>query len=435
MRILIINSRFFISAGPEKYMFSLIEILKKKNHDVIVFSTKNVKNKKNDYENYFVSSIGGEDKVYFEEYKKTPSIIFKIFERQFYSFEVKNALKRLIKDTNPDIAYILHHQNKLSPSVIDACKEHNLPVFLRISDFSLACPSNNFLRSSEICELCTKSLFNSIKYKCVKKSFFGSLIKATALKYYRLTKIYEKADAIIFPSQFTMNKLKFLFKKPKLIYIPTFILAQDLSNINKTKNKINKELPNGEANDDNYALFVGRIEEEKGIIYAIKAFDELSKLENKKRVKYKLKIVGKSHTGYIKELLKYVEKNNIKNIEFLGEKTQEELKELYENSKFFIMPNIWYENMPNTILEAFSFGKPVIASNIGSISELIIDKYNGFLVSPKNVTEIMKKSKLLFEDKNLRMKLGKNAYNDSIKKYNPENHYEKLLNLFNEIRK
>ncbi|MEM4398176.1 MAG: hypothetical protein QW757_06160, partial [Candidatus Woesearchaeota archaeon] len=222
MKILIINSRYFLSAGPEKYMFSLINILEKKGHEVIVFSTKNIKNQKSKYEDYFVSSIGGDDKVYFEEYKKTPKTIYQILERQFYSFEVKNALKKLIKE-KPEIAYLLHHQNKLSPSVIDACYELKVPIALRISDFSLACPSNNFLRNTEVCELCTKSLWNAVKYKCVKRSFFGSLVKVMALKYYRMIKIYDKVNKIIFPSKFTMNKLRFLFKKPELIYLPTFV--------------------------------------------------------------------------------------------------------------------------------------------------------------------------------------------------------------------
>ncbi|MEM2138612.1 MAG: glycosyltransferase family 4 protein [Candidatus Woesearchaeota archaeon] len=438
MKILIINSRYFLSAGPEKYMFSLIDILEKKGHKVVIFSTKNIKNQKSIYEDYFVSSIGGDDKVYFEEYKKTPKTIYQILERQFYSFEVKNALKKLIIKEKPEIAYLLHHQNKLSPSVIDACYELKVPIVLRISDFSLACPSNNFLRNSEVCELCTNSLINSIKYKCVKNSFFGSLVKATALKYYRLTKIYEKSNAIIFPSYFTLNKLKFLFKRPELIYLPTFVKTQ--FELKEGKKKTNEK----------YALFVGRIEEEKGILYAIKAFEKIQNEKNeteknkivkneKKRNKklnnfnYKLKIVGKSHSGYIKELINYVEKNNIKNVEFLGEKTQDELSNLYKNASFLIMPNIWYENMPNVVLEAFSFKKPVVASNIGSMREIVIDNYNGFLVNPKDYDAIYEKALLLFEDDKLNKKLGKNAYNDSIEKYNPETHYNKLIDIFNNV--
>ncbi|MEM3374799.1 MAG: glycosyltransferase family 4 protein [Candidatus Woesearchaeota archaeon] len=436
MKILIINSRYFLSAGPEKYMFSLIDILKNKGHEVIVFSTKNVKNKKSEYEDYFVSSIGGEDKVYFEQYDKNLKTIYQILERQFYSLEVKNALKKLIKDKKPDVAYILHHQNKLSPSVVDACYEMKVPIALRISDFSLACPSNNFLRNTEVCELCTNSLWNAVKYKCVKRSFFGSLIKVMAIKYYRMTKIYEKVNKIIFPSKFTMNKLKFLFKKPELIYLPTFVNLPD-SKINKKKVRKNKNVKNNEK----YALFVGRIEEEKGIIYAIKAFERIEKnfIEKKlnksyKNKYYKLKIVGKSHSGYIKELLDYVQKNNIKNVEFLGEKSQEELFDLYDNASFFIMPNIWYENMPNVVLEAFSFRKPVLVSNLGSMQEIVKDNYNGFLVKPKDITEIYDKSLMLFENEKLLEKLGNNAYNDAKNNYNPEIHVKKLIDIFYQIK-
>ncbi|MEM4397554.1 MAG: KEOPS complex kinase/ATPase Bud32 [Candidatus Woesearchaeota archaeon] len=281
-------------------------------------------------------------------------------------------------------------------------------------------------------------------------SFFSEKIEDKAVDLHLLkqaleskhSKIYEKANAIIFPSYFTLNKLKFLFKKPELIYLPTFVRTEKFKELKDEKNR-NKE-------NEKYALFVGRIEEEKGILYAIKAFEKIQNEKNqteknknvkneKKRNKklndfnYKLKIVGKSHSGYIKELINYVEKNNIKNVEFLGEKSQDELSNLYKNASFLIMPNIWYENMPNVVLEAFSFEKPVIASNIGSMKEIVIDNYNGFLVNPKDSDAIYQRSLLLFENEKLNKKLGKNAYKDSIEKYNPETHYNKLIDIFNNI--
>ena len=74
MRVLIVNYRYFISGGPEKYMFNIKSVLEKNGHEVIPFSIKSNKNVKTEYEKYFVEPIGGRDVVYFDEVKIDTSI-------------------------------------------------------------------------------------------------------------------------------------------------------------------------------------------------------------------------------------------------------------------------------------------------------------------------------------------------------------------------
>jgi len=406
MKILIINSRYFLSAGPEKYMFGLKQILEQHGHIVIFFSTKNSKNEKTQYENYFVDPIGGKDKVYFKDYKKNLKTLLQLIGRQFYSFEVKRKLDKLIKDTNPDIAYVLHHYNKLSPSIVDACKNNQIPIVMRLSDFFLVCPEGHLYRDKKPCEECIhKSLYSAIRHKCVKNSFFASFVKVAAMKFHRIIKIYNKINYIISPSTFTIDKVKSKLSKAKITHLPTFIL-----NTEKYNPKIG-----------NYILFVGRLEEIKGIILAIDAV---------KNTKYKLKIVGDSSTFYDTQLKAYVHQNKIKNVEFLGQKKGNELTKLYKESRFVILPVLCYENLPNVALEAMMNSKPLLVSNIGSMKSLVYEGYNGLLFEPGNVDQLKKKIKILFEDQTLCVKLGKNAYNEAITKYNPENHYEKLIKIF-----
>jgi glycosyltransferase involved in cell wall biosynthesis len=406
MKILIINSRFFLSAGPEKYMFGLMEILKRHGHEVIPFSVKNSHNVKTPYEKYFADAVGGNDKVYFEEYSKTnPKTISEMIGRQYYSFHVKNKLKKLIKDTKPDIAYVLHHYNKLSPSIIDACIECKLPVIMRLSDFFLVCPEGHMLRNNAPCDECIdKSLFCAVKYKCVKNSLIASAIKASALSIHRSMKIYEKVDNIVSPSTFTIAKVNKVMSK-KIINIPTFT---------DSNRKYNPEV-------GTYALFVGRVEPEKGLMWAIKSFE---------KTKYPLKIVGSSSSGYDKILKKYVEEKKLSNIDFLGAKFGAELDSYYKNSRFVILPNVWYENMPNVALEAMSHSKPILTSDLGSMKEIINEGYNGFLVKPNDVIKLREKAKQLFKSDKLCKELGQNAFNEIKTKYNPETHYKKLVTVF-----
>jgi glycosyltransferase involved in cell wall biosynthesis len=222
--------------------------------------------------------------------------------------------------------------------------------------------------------------------------------------FHKLINIYDKISYIIAPSDFTLSKIK--FPKDRLARIETFVKAQ--------------QKYYGRLGD--YGLFVGRIEEEKGLMTAIKAFEKTD---------YKLKIVGPSSTGYTAILKKYLSDNKIRNVELIGPRYGKELSRLYKRSRFFLMPSEWYENMPNVVLEAMSYSRPIIASDIGSLKEIITDNHNGLLFEPKNIIELREKIKRLFKDDKLTTKLGRNAYQDAITRYNPDIHYQKLINIFN----
>lgn len=106
MRILLVNYRYFISGGPEKYMFNIKKMLEDNGHEVIPFSIHSNKNVETEYSKYFVEPIGSRDATYFEECKKTPKVIWQMLTRSIYSTEVEKAIKKEIKDVKPDLVYM-----------------------------------------------------------------------------------------------------------------------------------------------------------------------------------------------------------------------------------------------------------------------------------------------------------------------------------------
>jgi glycosyltransferase involved in cell wall biosynthesis len=408
MKVLIVNSRYFPSAGPEKYLFTVSRLLEEHGHEVIPFSLRNRRNVDTPYARYFADNIGGGDELFFEEMDSSLRTKFQILDRQFYSFHVRRKLEQLVTDTRPDIAYVLHHQNRLSPSVIDACKRHGVPVVVRISDFSLICARNNFLRDGQVCELCLeKGIHQSIKYKCVKDSTVASVIKAAALAYYRMNGFYGRVDRIVVPSRFSIEKLASVLDTEKLVYLPTCIspLKPYTSGVGK------------------YALFVGRVEEEKGLQFAIEA---------SARVQCPLKIVGYSHTGYMDRLREHVRAHKFTNVEFIGPKYGAELEKLYMDCRFVILPVIWYENLPNVALEAMVHGKPIVASDIGSMRETIRHGQNGLLFQSGSVDACAAAMSTLLDDDDLCRKLGRAGHERAASDYSPEQHYERLMQVFAE---
>lgn len=412
MKILLVNYRYFISGGPEKYMFNIKKMLENNGHQVIPFSIHSNKNIKTEYSKYFVEPIGNRDATYFEDCRKTPKILWQMVIRSVYSLEVKNAIQKEIREVKPELVYIIHFINKLSPSVIRGAKQMGLPVVLRLSDYFLLCPRFDFLSGTDICEDCiTKGYRSCIKKRCVKGSFAASLIRVLSMKIHSFLHIYKDVDAFITPSEYLKNKLvQSGFEEKKFYCVPTF-----------TTSKMHV----GNFVIGTYGLYLGRITVEKGVATIIKAYEKLPE--------HYVKIMGDDTTDEALRLKKYVTDHNLKNIEFLGFRAGEELEEVIINSRFTMIPSIWYDNLPNAALEAFNYSKPVIASNIGSLPELVIDGINGYLFNPYKIDEMIEKIKLLDDDKIVQtMGVNSRKYLDS--KFASQTHYEALMRIFATIQ-
>lgn len=410
MKILLVNYRYFISGGPEKYMFNIKKMLEDNGHEVIPFSIHSNKNVKTKYSKYFVEPIGGRDATYFDEVKKTPKSIWQMLTRSIYSFEVESAIKREIKDVKPDLVYIIHFVNKLSPSVITGARKTGIPVVLRLSDYFLLCPRFDFMYEKKVCEEClTKGYVSCIKKRCVKGSLFASIIRVFSMKFHKAINVYKGVYAFITPSEFLKKKLSLNgFDEDKIHCIPTFT---------SSKTKV------GNPEIGSYGLYFGRVTEEKGVETVIKAYEKLPE--------YTVKIMGDDTTEEATKLKNYVKKHKIKNVEFLGFKSGEELENIIKAARFTLIPSIWYDNLPNTALESFQYSKPVIASNIGSLPELVIDGENGYLFSPSDEEDLIKKIKMLDDDK-LVKKMGEASRRRLENRFSPNAHYEALMKVFNE---
>lgn len=417
MKIIIVNYRYFISGGPERYLFNVTDLLEKNGHEVIPFSIKSKLNKPSRYDNYFIDPIAESDEVYFREYKKTDlKTIVRSFSRMFYSFEAKKKLHILIKAVNPDLIYVLHYQNKISASIFDAAVKNKVPVIHRISDFGQICANALFFRprQKDICERClTGSKFNAISNKCVYDSYVYSSIKVAALKFQEIIGITKKVQAFVVPSKFTIEKLKaYGFPQQKLVHIPSFFNFQIIS----------KDL---QIVYEPFALYIGRIEPEKGLLTLVKSFEN---------TEFNLKIIGFSISGYDEELKDYLKGKN-HHIEFLGRKGFDEIQLYLSKCSFTIVPSEWYDNFPNTILESFAFKKCAVATNTGSLKELVIDNETGLLFEIKDIADLKSKIAYLFYNTIICQELGENAFNLLNNEYSAHEHYIKLGNLFSNVIK
>ncbi|SHF51684.1 Glycosyltransferase involved in cell wall bisynthesis [Caldanaerobius fijiensis DSM 17918] len=119
-------------------------------------------------------------------------------------------------------------------------------------------------------------------------------------------------------------------------------------------------------------------------------------------------------------------------VDFLGNRRDIDI--LLEQTKIFVLPSRW-EGLPISLLEAMSKAKPIIASNVGGIPELIRDGESGILVEPENELELANAIEKLLNDTEYAEYLGKNAYKDAINRFSIEVYINNLTTLYKSLIK
>lgn len=210
--------------------------------------------------------------------------------------------------------------------------------------------------------------------------------------------VFNNADNITTVSEDLRDDIiKMGVKKDKVIMIPNGVDSSLFKKRNQQEQK--GKLKIGRKKGKKQILFVGHIIKEKGVGYLIEAVEKI-KDEN-----IELLLIGE---GADEEEFREKTKNKKKKILFLGEKKQKQLAYYYNAADIFVLPSL-SEGRPNTILEAMASEKPIIATNVGGIPELITDNKTGLLVKTKNIQDITDNITKLLDDKPLMERLASNA--------------------------
>ncbi|AUB55999.1 hypothetical protein BK007_08300 [Methanobacterium subterraneum] len=176
----------------------------------------------------------------------------------------------------------------------------------------------------------------------------------------------------------------------------------DTSRFNPARNRSLRD--NFGINDDDVLiLFVGYLDKFKGIFELINAFYEING-ENKN---VKLMMVGVGpRKGELVNILTGLDINN--EVIFTGRVEPQKIHKFYQAADIFTLPS-YTEGLPVSVLEAMACELPVVATTVGGVPEIITDGLNGFLVSPKNEKDLIKKLVALVNNENLRKEFGKNS--------------------------
>lgn len=385
MKILLANKFYYRRGGDCIYTLNLEQLLKEKGHEVAIFSMDYPDNLDSKWKAYFPKSMNK----------------LMAFTRPFGSNEVKRKFNALLKDFKPDIVHLNNIHTHLSPIIAELAHKKGIKVIWTLHDYKLLCPRYDCLKGgAEICEIC----FNSNKIpcktnKCMKGSKLASLIGYKEATTWSKDRLEACTDLFICPSSFMAKKMtQGGFKPNKLIPLCNFI---DIVKCQKENYK-----------KEDYYCFIGRLSHEKGVKTLIKAANKLP---------YKLKVIG---GGPLAEELKSAAN---KNIEFVGFKQWNEIKEIVGKARFSVIPSEWYENNPLSVIEAQCLGTPVLGARIGGIPELIKEGINGMCFESKNTEDLKNKIQTMFEINFQYEKIAKAAQ----EQYNSETYYNNLMKIYN----
>ena len=129
MNVLVANNRFLVSGSPERYLFTLIDLLEKNGHSAIPFSSVYRQNNPSTYDAHFLPSPVDANAVYYCQFRLTP--VEEIAALR--SIGVYQRIAKIIDDYHIDLAYLLAIGNYIAPSIISDCKARHIPVVMRLS--------------------------------------------------------------------------------------------------------------------------------------------------------------------------------------------------------------------------------------------------------------------------------------------------------------
>lgn len=324
------------------------------------------------------------------------------------TFWNKDSYRKLVSVFRKDAYQIGHFQNTfplISPAAYYAAHNTGVPVVQSLRNYRFSCVNGLFFRDGKVCEDCLGKTapLPGIIHSCYRDSRAASAVVAGMLAFHKLRRTYsDMVDVYIALTEFSRQKfVEAGLRAEKIMVKPNFV-APD---------------PGVGGGQGGYALFVGRLSQEKGLGTLLNAWNALGE-------RLPLKIVGDG------PLAEQVRRDRAPGVEWLGRKPSDEVYQLMGEATVVIVPSEWYETFGRVVIEAFAKGTPVIVANIGAIAELVENKRTGLHFEPGNAIDLGKQVEWLLAHPAELAEMRKAARAEYEAKYTAERNYELLMQIY-----
>ena len=324
-----------------------------------------------------------------------------VWNRQTYR-EMDDKIRRF----RPDVVHFHNTFPVLSPSAYYAARRHDVPVVQTLHNYRIICPGSTMFRDGSPCMSCVGNAmpWRAIRHQCYR-GLGPSVASATMLAAHRAMGTWRKTvNTYIALTDFSRN---------------SFVAGGIPAGRIRVKPNFVRPDPGIGNGDGGYMVFVGRLVEEKGLRVLLEAWKSSTDLPL-------LKIIGE---GPMQEAVTMAQ-NSGAPIASLGQLPHDEVQMQIAGATGLVFPSIWHETFGRSIIEAYSSGTPVIASDLPPMNQLVHDQGTGLLFAPDDPCSLANCVRRLQEDEELRLQLRRAARAEFVEKYTAKRNLESLLAIY-----
>lgn len=383
MKILVGHNYYQQPGGEDAVFRSEVDLLKSSGHEVCLYERHN-------------------NEIKPDLFSRISHVTSLRFSKESY-----DQMRSLIRSFKPDVAHFHNTFFVMTPSVLYACKDEGVPVIVSLHNFRLMCLNGLFFRDGKPCEDCLAgSRISGIIHRCYRGSLAFSAIAADMTDHHWRRKTWENTvDRFVVATDFTRKKyIQAGIPIEKIMVLPHFV----------------KEPSTLSQDRANYALYAGRLSQEKGISVLLEAWRQVKDLP--------LYIVGQGPMQ--EEVENYIKTQGLSHVKMLGFLEPQEYLKTLAQAKILIVPSICYENFPRVVVEAYACGVPVLANRVGTMEEIVEDGNTGLLYSNGDPQDCAAKAMSMVRDNSKYAQLCAHTRRVYDQKYTSTRHYEGLMNIY-----
>lgn len=376
MRVLIVHNVYQQSGGEDSVFRSEAMLLRQHGHEVEEFTRHN-------------DAIAGMNRA-------------ALALRTVWSSEAGEALRTAVARFRPDVVHAHNTFPLISPAAYWAVHSLGIPVVQTLHNFRLLCPQAMLLRNGTVCEDCVGHFpWRGVMRACYRESLPQTAVHAMMLGTHRVMRTYrDKVTLYVALNDFCRD-----------VFVRGGLPAD------RVRVKPNFVEPPQERNPGDGAgfLYVGRLSREKGIATLAGALALAG---------VTCEAIGSGpEEGVLAEA---------PGVTMAGWRDGTYVAQRMARVRALVMPSLWYENFPRTLVEAFASGLPVIASRLGAMGTLIRDGATGVLFNPGDATDLAAKLRWAAGHPDEMAAMGRNALREYEERYTPEANHRILLDIYGE---
>jgi glycosyltransferase involved in cell wall biosynthesis len=397
MKILMINTLYkpYIGGGAEIVFEDHVNGFKERGYDVVVLTSHPQKGlMKEEVNGVRVYRTDIKNLYWPDPYHKVHPFIRKAWHLlDMYNIAMQSSVKKILKIEKPDLV-VLHNIPGFSVAIWKTIKEAKIPMVQILHDLSFLCPGSNMYKNGHPCE---------------KQCTVCHLMRKYHPKY------SQNVDAVVGVSKYVLSR---------------FNQYGYFKNAIKTVINNYREIPAVEKASiwtEGKTLrlgYIGVLSEVKGVDILVEQFKIL--LGN-----YTLSIAGKGISNEYEQKIKEKAKED-KRIQFLGFVKQ---SEFFQKIDLLVVPSLWPDTFPTVAIESLAYSVPVIATNMGGLSEIVQDGVNGLIISPTKPDSIILAVKCIQSNAQLYRDFAANARSSIERLLSKKRVFDEYEDLFNKLKK